>query len=338
MNNLKKIGLSALAGSLVAVSANAGELAVSGSAEFTYTNKDGSTGSGNNITGNPYGAQQAISFTGSGDVGFGELTVVRTLNDDGSSNATSYSTLNMGDMGTVSFDSAGGGLVGLGANDDVLPTAYEEIWTGTSSSYISGANSNNTLGYANTIGPVSFSAGYQKDGATANQSESSASGAGITGSSTSYYASVDMGSLVGMDGLTIGAGASESTQNTTATTDADTKYVAGNINYSMGNVSVGYRQGQKNDGTAATASTKVSAYAIAFNVNENFAVSYGEQTAEKDDITGTQTTVDEEVTGINATYTMGAASIRILNSVSDNDGFTSAKEQEHTEISLVLSF
>ena len=338
MNNLKKIGLSALAGSLVAVSANAGELAVSGSAEFTYTNKDGSTGSGNNLTGNPYGAQQAISFTGSGDVGFGELTVVRTLNDDGSSNATSYSTLDMGDMGTVSFDSAGGGLVGLGANDDVLPTAYEEIWTGTSSSYISGANSNNTLGYANTIGPVSFSAGYQKDGATANQSESSASGAGITGSSTSYYASVDMGSLVGVDGLTIGAGASESTQNTTATTDADTKYVAGNINYSMGNVSVGYRQGQKNDGTANTASTKVSGYAIAFNVNENFAVSYGEQTAERDDIAGTATTVDEEVTGINATYTMGAASVRILNSVSDNDGFTSAQEQEHTEISLVLSF
>ena len=241
-------------------------------------------------------------------------------------------------MGTVSFDSAGGGLVGLGANDDVLPTAYEEIWTGTSSSYISGANSNNTLGYANTIGPVSFSAGYQKDGATANQSESSASGAGITGSSTSYYASVDMGSLVGVDGLTIGAGASESTQNSSATTDADTKYVAGNINYSMGNVSVGYRQGQKNDGTANTASTKVSAYAIAFNVNENFAVSYGEQTAERDDIAGTVTTVDEEVTGINATYTMGAASVRILNSVSDNDGFTSAQEQEHTEISLVLSF
>jgi outer membrane protein OmpU len=338
MNNLKKIGLSALAGSLVAVSANAGELAVSGSAEFTYTNKDGSTGSGNNITGNPYGAQQAISFTGSGDVGFGELTVVRTLNDDGSSNATSYSTLDMGDMGTISFDSNGGALVGTAANDDLLPTAYEEIWTGTSSSYVSGAASNNTLGYANAIGPVSFSAGYQKDGATANQSESSSSGAGITGSTSSYYASVDMGALLGVDGLTIGAGASESTQNSTSTLDADTKYVNGNINYNIGNVSLGYRQSQKNDGTAATASTKSSAYAIAFNVNENFAVSYGEQTTEKDAIGSTTTTVDEEVTGINATYTMGAASVRILNSVSDNDNFVSAAEQEHTEISLVLSF
>ena len=338
MNNLKKIGLSALAGSLVAVSANAGELAVSGNAEFTYTNNDGSTGSGNNVTGNPWGANNNIAFTGSGDVGMGELTVVRVINDGGTAQSTSYATLNMGDMGTVSFDSVGGGLVGLGANDDVLPTAYEEIWTGTSSSYVSGANSNNTLGYANTIGPVSFSAGYQKDGPAASQGESSASGGGVTGSSTSYYASIDMGALAGIDGLTIGAGASESTQNSAAVTDADTKYVAGNVNYSMGNVSIGYRQSEKNDGTAATASSSTTAYAIAFNVNENFAISYGEQTTEQDNISATTNNVDEEVTGINATYTMGAASVRVLNSVSDNDGFTSAEEKEHTEISLVLSF
>jgi len=36
MTNLKKLGLSALAGSLVAVSAQAGEIAVTGSANVTY--------------------------------------------------------------------------------------------------------------------------------------------------------------------------------------------------------------------------------------------------------------------------------------------------------------
>ena len=41
MNNLKKIGLSALAGSLVAISANAAELSVSGSVEVTYTDTGG---------------------------------------------------------------------------------------------------------------------------------------------------------------------------------------------------------------------------------------------------------------------------------------------------------
>ena len=42
MNNLKKLGLTALAGSLVAVSAQAGELSVSGSANMTYKTNSGS--------------------------------------------------------------------------------------------------------------------------------------------------------------------------------------------------------------------------------------------------------------------------------------------------------
>ena len=59
----------------------------------------------------------------------------------------------MGDMGTIGFDSAGGGLAGTAANDDILPTAYEEVWHGVSSSYVSGASGGSTLSYANTIGP-----------------------------------------------------------------------------------------------------------------------------------------------------------------------------------------
>lgn len=334
MNNLKKIGLSALAGSLVAFSANAGELSVSGSAEFTFTDKDGTSGSGNELTGNPWGAQQLVVFTGSGDVGFGELTVVRTIADAGGSNPTSYSTLDMGDLGTISFDSNGYGGVGYAANDDVLPTAYEEIWTGTSASGVSGAGSNNTLGYANSFGPLNFSVGYQKNGASSNQSESSASGAGITGSTTDAYVSA---AVPGIDGLTIGFGHSEVTQNTVSALDADSTYTGMNINYSAGPVAVGYRYTEANVGTASTASNVIDAWSIAFNVNEAMSISYGQQDTERQAISSTASAT-EEVTGINASYTVGAASFRFLNSKSDNDGFASATEQEHTEIGVVLSF
>ena len=53
MNNLKKIGLTALAGSLVAVSAQAGEMSVSGSFNATYSTQNGNTGavSANQIQG-----------------------------------------------------------------------------------------------------------------------------------------------------------------------------------------------------------------------------------------------------------------------------------------------
>ena len=49
MNNLKKLGLTALAGSLVAVSAQAGELSVSGSAAIAYKNQSNKNGVGTQI-------------------------------------------------------------------------------------------------------------------------------------------------------------------------------------------------------------------------------------------------------------------------------------------------
>ena len=48
MKNIKKVGLSALAGSLVAFSANAVDMSVTGTAEVTYTTNGGT----NSVTGN----------------------------------------------------------------------------------------------------------------------------------------------------------------------------------------------------------------------------------------------------------------------------------------------
>ena len=74
MNNLKKIGLSALAGSLVAFSASAVEMSVSGTAEVTYSTVEG-TGVNQISAGNPWGSNTSLAFTGSGDVGFGTATI-----------------------------------------------------------------------------------------------------------------------------------------------------------------------------------------------------------------------------------------------------------------------
>ena len=55
MNNIKKIGLTALAGSLVAISAQAAEMTVSGATMLTYTSEDGTE-----VTGNPLGMKTNI--------------------------------------------------------------------------------------------------------------------------------------------------------------------------------------------------------------------------------------------------------------------------------------
>ena len=71
MNKLTKIGVSALCGSLAAVSAaNAGEMSVSGGANATWTKL--SYGS----TGNPLGMASNLTFTGSGELENGDSFVI----------------------------------------------------------------------------------------------------------------------------------------------------------------------------------------------------------------------------------------------------------------------
>ena len=105
----------------------------------------------------------------------------------------------------------------------------------------------------------------------------------------------------------------------------------------MGPVSAGYRIGESEDGTASAASHSITAWSVAFNVNDNFAISYGEQENEQNAI-GATAAVAEDVTGLSAAYTMGAASVRFNHSESSNDNIVASVDDETTEISLALSF
>ena len=64
MNKFKKIGLSALAGSLVAVSANAGEMSVAGSASIAVEHVNGGAAS----TGKSWSMGNQLTFTGGGEL------------------------------------------------------------------------------------------------------------------------------------------------------------------------------------------------------------------------------------------------------------------------------
>ena len=75
MNKLKKIGLTALAGSLVAVSAQAGELTANGSANMTYKTSSASMGKG-------IGSDKSITFSGSGELDNGWTVNLTTYTTD----------------------------------------------------------------------------------------------------------------------------------------------------------------------------------------------------------------------------------------------------------------
>ena len=338
MNNLKKIGLSALAGSLVAFSANAVEMSVSGTAEITYTTIKGdhvatATAAGQNpTTANPFGSNTSLKFSGSGNVGWADVTIVRTLNDGIASSLSAYQTMDMGDLGTISFDGHGGGLEGVTAYDDKLPTAYEEVWNGVSGSGIGGAASNDTLGYSNSFGPISVSLATSKKGGVAASTDGGIGAEPVTGTISDIHFTVD-GSML-LDGLTLMAGTS-TTDYTNAADEDDTAHV-GHVLYSSGPVSVGYRMGQAQSGTASTAGQNIDAMSVAFAVNDNISVSVATQDTEYDTPSGVNIT--ENVDAISASYTVGAASVRMHRADSSNDGGVTGQDVEYMELSLVLAF
>ena len=76
MNKLKKVGLTALATTLVASSAYAGEMSVSGSASLNYS------GLSTNSNTNPWTMGDSVTFSGGGDLDNG-MTVSVSYELDG---------------------------------------------------------------------------------------------------------------------------------------------------------------------------------------------------------------------------------------------------------------
>jgi outer membrane protein OmpU len=342
--NIKKIGLSALAGSLAVVSANAVELSVSGKTEITYVSKEQGT------VGNPFGMGNSITFSGSGDVNGMTATYTAAIGDSGQANsntsevfASSSLMLDMGDMGTVGFDQ-GVGEFGVSTIDDKMPYAYEEIWTyvGTSNG-LRAAGGTNVLGYKNTM--MGYTLSVEIDpGHTNNSSVGSSGDGGATGAGTA-----DSGwnlALTGSpyDGVTVGLGYGEEESNTdvalVGNQPEDDKFSTGFVTYAMGAATVGYQHSYGSGGTVGASDNEVDIYGISYQINENLALSYNQMknTYGLGEVKGATKPVDEKTTGVGASYTLGSASVRVLASDGKNIGGVDGKKEDHVEVSLMLAF
>ena len=105
MKTWKKAGVTALAGSLVATSAFAGAVTVSGTANLTYTGNTGAQDSAaataaTDLDGSRWGINKTISFSGSGEMDNGWTVSVSNTLANGTTSAVGV-TLDMGDAGTL---------------------------------------------------------------------------------------------------------------------------------------------------------------------------------------------------------------------------------------------
>ena len=158
MNNLKKLGLTALAGSLVATTGYAGSLDVSGAAKVSYN-------SGNNgaVNGNPFSMTRDITFSGSGEMDNGMTISYFQLLSAGTFSSSGL-TLDMGDAGTATFMNGTSGGHGISAYEDKMPTAGEQVWDdmdGEANGVLTG-NKANKIGYGTSFAGANVSVDYNK--------------------------------------------------------------------------------------------------------------------------------------------------------------------------------
>jgi len=310
MNNLKKVGLTALAGSLAASTAYAGVLEVTGSAGVKYQSRSGSSGT-TSIQGNPWSDSNGITFSGSGDLDNGMTVGYSYTMTDAAFSASSV-TLDMGDTGTISFghDSAGGGIDTI---KDKMPTAGEEVWddhgTGDDAG-VTDVGADPSLYYSVNMSGMTVSASYAR-----------------TGLGTDNSVAIVANELV--DGAEFGFGTGTNVISNTSEDDLTTAYAK----YTTGPITVGIQLSEI-DKTAADSDIDREAAAISFAVNENLSISYGISNVEYEDSTKT----DAESTGISASYTMGGITLGAVANKTDSFGGTAGTDREFTEVSLSFAF
>jgi len=303
MNTFKKVGLTALAGSLVATSAYAGAMDVSGSAKMVYKSQGEER-----VTGNAFSLGKGITFSGSGELDNGwNVSTFYTMSDAAFS--SSAVSIDMGDAGTFHLMN-GTNLAGIGKYDDVMPTAGEEVWddVDTDDNGVVGTGSDNTLGYEASMMGVTLSATYQRSG---------------IGTDTS--AVVIANDLI--DGVQIGYGVGKNHSTDLVEDDQTTAW----IKYTAGPATVGIQKSviDKNSGDE----DRIGA-AISFAVNESLSVSYGVSDVDFE----TTALSDEESSGLSASYTMGGMSIGAVMNKTDNVAGASGTDRTFTEISVAFAF
>ena len=159
MKNITKLGLTALAGTLVASSAFAGSMSVSGSAKISHGSADE-----DEVQGNSFSNSKGIGFSGSGELDNG-YTVSTTYTMSNAAFSSSQVTIDMGDMGTVGLWNNANGA-GINKYSDMMPTAGEQVWDDSDAddNGVPLHDNDNMLGYNYSSGNLGVSVAYVNGG------------------------------------------------------------------------------------------------------------------------------------------------------------------------------
>jgi outer membrane protein OmpU len=326
MNNFKKIGMTALAASLVSTSVFAGEVTVSGSASMAV---DGYTSAGAIDAGKGFSMGNQLTFTGGGELDNGLTVGISFVLDQGDNTVDAANGTAPFDSHSVSISSdALGKLVmhgegGSNAQAALDTTAAGDIWddfdgTTTGVAVESSASGSDIMVYTlpSMVDGLSVSASYSPQ-----QSSSS--------SSTAYGLT-----YTGVEGLSVSYGKGDENLGKPSGTDTDTDTTTMKASYAYGSFTLAY---SNNDHSSAVADSdqETTSYKVSYTVSDAISVSYGSEEISKEG-----STVDAEFERVAVSYTSGGMTLSAQTSSSTDalHGTTDLEDRDYWSLGLAFAF
>ena len=317
MNNFKKVGLTALAGSLIASSAFAASMSVTGGADISLVN------SSNADQGNGFSSGDSLNFSASGELDNGFVITSKVEVDGGTYDDRSV-VIAMPEMGTLTFQQSGS--TAMGAVDDVMPTAYDSSWDVLGSSTTAPAAGQalkaTTIGGYGTNNEFSYSAPEMVEGLGVTVSYTP-SGTARPDGTTSFALA-----YTGVEGLTVGYAEEDNGLAGTSKIDANTMYAK----YAFGSFTVGVQSSEADGGLAAD-DDEFSAHGITYQISDDLTIGYHASEYQFGD-----KTADQETKSVQAAYTMGGMTLKAQSVSMDNVGGSTAARDDVDGYKFSVSF
>jgi outer membrane protein OmpU len=335
MNKLTKLGVSALCGSLAAVSsANAGDLSASGGVDMSWISMD------DEVTGNPIGIGSNYTLTGSGELDNGWTVGIDILMKNKGTFSNTDVSVTIPAVGDLTIT---GGVSGTGIDrmDDMTPNVWEEAYgTGLSTgiSTVSGVSGGSGIEWTPNMLPDGITARVSwSPNAAGGLSNDKASSGSSASNGAGYDLTVELGEEVtGMSGMTIYGGISD-TESTGVNDDGDKEESTVGIKYAVGGFTLGYQWSEADLGASANEQQYDNeGYGITFAINDDLSVGYNHYESKQTSTTN----VTAEASSVQIAYSMGGVSLRVAESSADNMDYNTgaAYDRDNTVVSVALAF
>jgi outer membrane protein OmpU len=328
MNNFKKIGMTALAASLVSTSVFAGEMAVTGSASM---NMSGHSGGDNLHEATAFTMGNQLTFTGSGELDNGmtvSLSFVIDQGDDTLPFDGHSVTVSSDTMGTLAFHGEGGSSAASALDGTAAGDMWDNFNSNGGVTVSDSSPGDNSIMYTapTVLDGLAVKLSYNPQVATGTGHAAQTVGNGSEiGYSFAY---------TGFEGLDVSYGVTDLKRHPVSTNAISSgEQTAFKASYAYGSVTLAATNSEY-DVTGTASDQEVSSLKLSYTVSDAITIGYGTEEIKS----GTSGDKDAEYEGLSASYTAGGMTISAAMQDGKNISNTTAAAEQVEYWSLGLSF